>query len=116
MAREVRAAWLVFLLLAGCDCGPADPVGDAGEGEGGVLLDAGEADSGEADAGDAGSDPDATTDAASDPDAEADAVSFRYRDGTQRNGISVAQAVDEIAATVERRTNASPTAEHYDAP
>ncbi|GAB2488223.1 threonine--tRNA ligase [Jatrophihabitans fulvus] len=47
-------------------------------------------------------------------DAEADAVSFRYRDGTQRNGISVAQAVDEIVATVERRENASPTAEHYE--
>ena len=30
-------------------------------------------------------------------DAEAGAVSFRYRDGSQRNGIPVEQAVDEIA-------------------
>jgi threonyl-tRNA synthetase len=47
-------------------------------------------------------------------DAEAGAVSFRYRDGTQRNGIPVAQAIDEIADTVARRENASPTAEMYD--
>jgi threonyl-tRNA synthetase len=46
-------------------------------------------------------------------DAEAGAVSFRYRDGSQRNGIPVAQAIDEIAATVARRENASPTAEMY---
>jgi threonyl-tRNA synthetase len=47
-------------------------------------------------------------------DAEAAAVSFRYRDGSQRNGIPVAQAVDEIADTIARRSNASPTAELYD--
>ncbi len=47
-------------------------------------------------------------------DAEAGAVSFRYRDGTQRNGIPVAQAVDEIADTVARRLNASPTAALYE--
>ena len=46
-------------------------------------------------------------------DAEAGAVSFRYRDGTQRNGIPVAQAIDEIADTVARRENNSPTAEMY---
>jgi threonyl-tRNA synthetase len=46
-------------------------------------------------------------------DAEAGAVSFRYRDGTQRNGIPVAQAIDEIADTVTRRENGSPTAELY---
>jgi threonyl-tRNA synthetase len=46
-------------------------------------------------------------------DAEAGAVSFRYRDGTQRNGIPVAQAIDEIAGTVARRENQSPTAEMY---
>jgi threonyl-tRNA synthetase len=40
-------------------------------------------------------------------------VSFRYRDGTQRNGIPVAQAIDEIADTVTRRENGSPTAELY---
>jgi threonyl-tRNA synthetase len=48
-------------------------------------------------------------------DAEAGAVSFRYRDGTQRNGIPVAQAVDEIRGTVARRENRSPTAEMYEA-
>jgi threonyl-tRNA synthetase len=47
-------------------------------------------------------------------DAEAGAVSFRYRDGTQRNGIPVGQAVDEIADVVARRVNTSPTAELYD--
>jgi threonyl-tRNA synthetase len=47
-------------------------------------------------------------------DAEAGAVSFRYRDGTQRNGVPVAQAVDEIADTVTRRENASPTAQMYE--
>jgi threonyl-tRNA synthetase len=46
-------------------------------------------------------------------DAEAGAVSFRYRDGTQRNGIPVEQAIDEIADTVAGRLNASPTAEMY---
>jgi threonyl-tRNA synthetase len=46
-------------------------------------------------------------------DAEAGAVSFRYRDGSQRNGIAVAQAVDEIADVVARRVNASPNAEMY---
>jgi threonyl-tRNA synthetase len=47
-------------------------------------------------------------------DAEAGAVSFRYRDGSQRNGIPVGQAVDEIADTVVRRLNASPSADLYD--
>jgi threonyl-tRNA synthetase len=46
-------------------------------------------------------------------DAEAGAVSFRYRDGSQRNGIPVAQAIDEIADLVARRFNASPSAELY---
>jgi threonyl-tRNA synthetase len=46
-------------------------------------------------------------------DAEAGAVSFRYRDGSQRNGIPVDQAVDEIARIVETRMNDSPTAELY---
>jgi threonyl-tRNA synthetase len=46
-------------------------------------------------------------------DAEAGAVSSRYRDGTQRNGIPVEQAIDEIRDTVARRVNASPTAELY---
>jgi threonyl-tRNA synthetase len=47
-------------------------------------------------------------------DAEAGAVSFRYRDGSQRNGIPVAQAIEEIADTVARRVNTSPTAELYE--
>jgi threonyl-tRNA synthetase len=47
-------------------------------------------------------------------DAEANAVSFRYRDGSQRNGIPVEQAVDEIADFVARRVNTSPDAELYD--
>jgi threonyl-tRNA synthetase len=46
-------------------------------------------------------------------DAEAGAVSFRYRDGSQRNGIPVEQAIDEILQVVARRVNASPTAETY---
>ncbi|MDT4894113.1 MAG: threonyl-tRNA synthetase [Pseudonocardiales bacterium] len=46
-------------------------------------------------------------------DAEVGAVSFRYRDGSQRNGIPIAQAVDEIADVVARRSNASPSAELY---
>jgi threonyl-tRNA synthetase len=46
-------------------------------------------------------------------DADAGAVSFRYRDGTQRNGIALEQAIDEIADTVARRVNVSPTAELY---
>jgi threonyl-tRNA synthetase len=46
-------------------------------------------------------------------DAEAGAVSFRYRDGEQRNGISIDMAVDEIVDTVARRINASPTAALY---
>jgi threonyl-tRNA synthetase len=46
-------------------------------------------------------------------DVEAGAVSFRYRDGEQRNGIPVEQAVAEIVDTVARRVNASPTAALY---
>jgi threonyl-tRNA synthetase len=46
-------------------------------------------------------------------DVQSGAVSFRYRDGSQRNTIPVPQAVDEIADTVARRLNASPTAELY---
>ncbi len=38
------------------------------------------------------------------------AVSFRFRDGSQRNGVPVAAAVDEIVAWVESRRNDSPTA------
>src|SRR3954463_3993347 len=44
-------------------------------------------------------------------DAEADAVSFRYRDGSQRNGVPVERAVQHVADWVAARHNADPTAE-----
>ncbi|GAB4081541.1 threonine--tRNA ligase [Modestobacter muralis] len=44
-------------------------------------------------------------------DAEAGAVSFRYRDGSQRNGVPVAEAVEQVAAWVAARHNTDPTAE-----
>ncbi len=40
---------------------------------------------------------------AGDDDVAADAVSFRYRDGTQNNGIPVAEAIDIICRAVEDR-------------
>jgi threonyl-tRNA synthetase len=40
---------------------------------------------------------------AGDEDRSAGAVSFRYRDGSQKNGIPVAEAIDEIVAAVESR-------------
>lgn len=43
-------------------------------------------------------------------DAEAGAVSFRYRDGSQRNKVPVAEAIAEIVEFVASRSNASPTA------
>ena len=43
-------------------------------------------------------------------DVEAGAVSFRFRDGTQRNRVPVAEAVAEVVAWVESRRNDSPTA------
>ncbi|MFN2562224.1 MAG: threonine--tRNA ligase [Jatrophihabitans sp.] len=47
-------------------------------------------------------------------DVDAGAVSFRYRDGSQRNAVPVAQAIEEIVDVVERRDNASPSAESHD--
>jgi threonyl-tRNA synthetase len=44
-------------------------------------------------------------------DAEAGAVSFRYRDGSQRNGVPVAEAVEQVAAWVAARHNADPRAD-----
>jgi threonyl-tRNA synthetase len=44
-------------------------------------------------------------------DAEAGAVSFRYRDGSQRNGVPVAEAVQQVVDWVRARHNADPTAE-----
>jgi threonyl-tRNA synthetase len=37
-------------------------------------------------------------------DAEAGAVSFRFRDGTQENGVPVADAVERIVAAVAERS------------
>jgi threonyl-tRNA synthetase len=42
-------------------------------------------------------------------DAESGAVSFRYRDGEQRNGVPIAAAVAEIADFIARRVNHSPS-------
>jgi threonyl-tRNA synthetase len=36
-------------------------------------------------------------------------VSFRYRDGSQRNGVPLEQAVDEVVDFVRRRENAGPS-------
>jgi threonyl-tRNA synthetase len=40
---------------------------------------------------------------AGDDDVAKGAVSFRYRSGEQRNGVPVAEAIDEIVSAVERR-------------
>ncbi len=47
-------------------------------------------------------------------DVEASAVSFRFRDGSQLNGVPVHDAVKAITAWVQRRENASPSAENFD--
>ncbi|WP_456555185.1 threonine--tRNA ligase [Blastococcus sp. SYSU D01042] len=44
-------------------------------------------------------------------DADAGAVSFRYRDGSQRNGVPVDEAVEQIAAWIASRSNVDPTAD-----
>ncbi|HEX3590185.1 MAG TPA: threonine--tRNA ligase [Pseudonocardiaceae bacterium] len=46
-------------------------------------------------------------------DVESGAVSFRFRDGGQANGVPVSEAVDAIVSWVERRENASPSAETF---
>ena len=46
-------------------------------------------------------------------DAEAGAVSFRFRDGTQANGVPLAEAVARVADWIARRENASPSAERF---
>jgi threonyl-tRNA synthetase len=46
-------------------------------------------------------------------DAEAGAVSFRYPDASQRNGVAVADAADEITDFVVRRVNRPPTADEF---
>lgn len=47
-------------------------------------------------------------------DVEANAVSFRFRDGTQVNGVPVADAVATIKSWVAHRENASPTADGFE--
>jgi threonyl-tRNA synthetase len=44
-------------------------------------------------------------------DAEAGAVSFRFRDGSQRNGVPVDDAVEFVRGWIARRENVSPTAQ-----
>ncbi|HEX3648492.1 MAG TPA: threonine--tRNA ligase, partial [Pseudonocardiaceae bacterium] len=44
-------------------------------------------------------------------DVESGAVSFRFRDGSQVNGVPVADAVATIVAWIQRRENGSPTAQ-----
>jgi threonyl-tRNA synthetase len=46
-------------------------------------------------------------------DEEAGAVSFRYRDGEQRNGVGVDAAVEEVVEFIARRVNTSPTAADF---
>ena len=36
-------------------------------------------------------------------DAEAGAVSFRYRDGTQRNGVPIAEAIEIVRTAIDTR-------------
>jgi threonyl-tRNA synthetase len=47
-------------------------------------------------------------------DVEAGAVSFRFRDGSQVNGVPVDKAVTLIADWVSARRNESPTASLFD--
>ncbi|MGW4119426.1 threonine--tRNA ligase [Nocardia sp. NPDC004711] len=47
-------------------------------------------------------------------DVESGAVSFRFRDGTQVNGVPVADAVATIVDWIGRRENQSPTAEGFE--
>ncbi len=42
-------------------------------------------------------------------DAEAGAVSFRYRDGSQRNGVPVDEAVAQVVAWITARSNVDPS-------
>jgi threonyl-tRNA synthetase len=48
---------------------------------------------------------------AGDQDVADGTVSFRYRDGSQRNGVPVEEAVDHVARIVASRTNEGPTAD-----
>jgi threonyl-tRNA synthetase len=46
-----------------------------------------------------------------DDDMAAGTVSFRYRDGSQRNGVPLAEARDHVVQVVRSRVNAGPSAE-----
>jgi threonyl-tRNA synthetase len=46
---------------------------------------------------------------AGDDDVAAGTVSFRYRDGSQRNGVSVDEAVEHVVEVVRSRTNVGPS-------
>ncbi|HZG90644.1 MAG TPA: threonine--tRNA ligase, partial [Pseudonocardia sp.] len=46
-------------------------------------------------------------------DAEAGAVSFRFRDGSQVNGVPVAEAVRRVVDWIAARDNTAPTAEAF---
>ncbi|HVV18813.1 MAG TPA: threonine--tRNA ligase [Pseudonocardiaceae bacterium] len=46
-------------------------------------------------------------------DVESGAVSFRFRDGSQINGVPVADAVEAVAAWIAARDNRSPSAETF---
>ena len=47
-------------------------------------------------------------------DVAAGAVSFRFRDGSQINGVPVHDAVKAITAWVQRRENLSPSAQAFE--
>ena len=47
---------------------------------------------------------------AGDEDAAGGTVSFRYRDGSQRNGVPLDRAIDEVVATIRSHVNAGPSA------
>ena len=47
---------------------------------------------------------------AGDSDLEGQTVSFRYRDGSQRNGVPLDEAVAHVAEVVRSRVNAGPSA------
>jgi threonyl-tRNA synthetase len=48
---------------------------------------------------------------AGDADVSASTVSFRYRDGSQRNGVPLAEAVSHVVDVVRSRTNEGPSAQ-----
>ena len=50
---------------------------------------------------------------AGDEDVAGRTVSFRYRDGSQRNGVPLDRAVDEVVRVVQQRQNAGPSAQLF---